>query len=252
MLKKFTVFGLLTMSLVLASIISACLKTDESTPQALTSTQTTANAAAAQHNGYLDYICAKIASGELNKVKSNESILQLKNLTKAYFRTGTNAEMNSFIDQSFERYFTNYSGVEQITPLFGDPALASSVSAIGSLILNYENQTISEFTASASAMLDRATQSQLSNGFASIVGVAQGSYGYWFSITPASCYYSSLPGVQERACGEKCKKLAGLALADLAGAADGAAAGTLLAGVGAGPGAVMGGAIYSGLLALSW
>ncbi len=209
------------------------------------------DAAFQKHNAYLDFICSKIASGELNPVKSDASVAQLKSLTKSFFNSGNNGDVNTLIDGAFNNYFTYYSPGQGSQSNY----LATDVNTISSAISNYENQTIADFVTQTNSLLNQSDQVLLTQGLASILGVAQGSYTYWFSITSSSCYYANLPqaqGAEERACGEKCKKLAAMALADLSGAADGAAVGATLGGVGAGPGAVMGGAIYSGLMALSW
>lgn len=250
---KIGLFSLFTLSAAL--FIYSCDKEQEISTQypAVADTRNSQEAIAARdaafqkHNAYLDFICAKIASGELSTTKSPESVAQLKSLTKAFFNSGNNPDVNTLIEESFNHYFSGQNGIPD--------NLASDINSVKSAMNNYENQTISDFVNQTNQLMNQPDQVLLNEGLASILGVAQGSYTYWFSITPESCYYASLPqaqGSQERACGEKCKKLLGFAAADLSGAADGAAIGTLLGGVGAGPGAVMGGAIGSGLAALQW
>ncbi|MBL7804020.1 MAG: hypothetical protein JNL02_09815 [Saprospiraceae bacterium] len=252
---KFLKISLLALFAISAAFFYSCDKEQEistlqpSVADSRNSQQAIAarDAAFQKHNAYLDFICAKIASGELNPTKSPESVAQLKMLTKAFFNSSNNPDINTLIEESFNHYFSGQTS-------FPDN-LAGDLSSIKSAMENYENQTISDFVNQTNQLMNQPDQILLDEGLASILGVAQGSYTYWFSITPESCYYASLPqaqGAQERACGEKCKKLLGFAAADLSGAADGAAIGTLLGGVGAGPGAVMGGAIGSGLAALQW
>jgi hypothetical protein len=80
---------------------------------------------------------------------------------------------------------------------------------------------------------------------ASIIGVVQGSYTYW------DIHSETWPNIIRPDIQAKWKQVAGFLLADAMGAMDGAAAGSVTL-IGTVPGAVLGGALYSGFTAWSW
>lgn len=246
--KKFVYFLMVLGSIYLIRTLSSCTKQDNDYKIAVRDIGQSIEPDSSQstafniHNEYLDFLCSKIDARELAKVKSSQSIIQFSTLTKEFFETKYSNIPDSFIDQRINVYFTSYSGIEEKRAMFEDSAISTIVTNLENLSLS--DLTVIEFNNESNNLIDSNFDGSF--GLYFILGVAQGSYKYWKELPDNSCYLSNSIS-SSRQC-----RLCMFALADLAGAADGAAAGSLLGGVGAGPGAVMGGAIYSGLAALSW
>jgi hypothetical protein len=239
--------------LLLATVIStgifACKQeSEELTPAAVDylKIETNQNLAFNIHNDYLDFIGKQLTEGKINHVNNPSSLNQLKVVTKQFFSQKYGQDVSLMVDQAFDMYFQQYSNTAPKLSRFGLAENAAEVQKMQVLISS--DMAVEDFIAQTNLIIKRNSEEiLLNNGLASVVGVAQGSYTYWKGSGSAH-FPNTLPqDLDPREC-----DLCLFALADLAGAADGAAIGTLLGGVGAGPGAVMGGAIYSGLTALSW
>ena len=204
------------------------------------------------HNEYLDYLCTKIDARELNTQQSAQNIAQFKLLTTQFFSLKYGQDYSFHVNAMVDKFLNGYSTPNGIVSAYHDPSLNQFIIGLNSLYDFNNPMSVPDFVASSNALLNTYVSNHPNKGIFEIIGVAQGSYYYWNNLTSNSCYNALLPNDGSRACGSKCKKLVGFAMADLAGAADGMAVGAVLGGVGAGPGAIMGGAIYSGLSTFLW
>jgi hypothetical protein len=208
------------------------------------------------HNEYLEQLLQAYTLNQLPTINTHDNFIAQTNWSKEYF---TDISMDMTMWSSIEnivlsKYNASNSSFEINCSVYNTQASTQMKHYTDIIISNIQLIMNNDEDIDLIAICDdifstMKNDTNLSSNeklaLASIIGVVQGSYTYW------DIHSETWPNIIRPDIQAKWKQVAGFLLADAMGAMDGAAAGSVTL-IGTVPGAVLGGALYSGFTAWSW